>query len=369
MSDLNLTAPICTALRHLRPDIKAMAAYTPGEQVRDCIKLNTNECATGPSPAVWTTLANLPRGSDGLRQYPDPSATGLREAAAALYDVTPDQVLAGNGSDDCLTILYRAFLTPGDRVACPWPTYGLYDTLAALQGVEIVHVDYRITPQAWELPEALARQGAKMVLVANPNNPSATLTAVDELRRLAERVDGILVIDEAYNDFAPAGSSMIPYLASHPNVVVLKTFSKSYSLAGARLGLLFGHADLVAELGKVKDSYNVNYITQQLGIVALNDRDHHRDLVRSTIVERQRLERGLAEFGWSWPASAGNFLLCEVGARAGELYLGLKARGLLVRYWDRPGLNTKLRITVGLPAHTDQLLVHLRDLLNRTASC
>lgn len=339
-----------------------MAAYTPGEQVRDCIKLNTNECAAGPSPAVWEVLAKLPKGADSLRLYPDPTVTGLREAAASLYGVNADQVLAGNGSDDCLTILYRAFLAAGDRVACPWPTYGLYDTLASLQGVEIAHVDYRITAQTWELPEALARQGAKLVLVANPNNPSATLTPVDQLRRLAERVDGILVVDEAYVDFAPPGSSMLPHLASHPNLVVLRTFSKSYALAGARLGLLFGHAQLVAELGKVKDSYNVNYVTQQLGIAALNDRDHLRELVRSTVAERQRLEQGLARFGWTWPQSAGNFLLCEVGARAQELYLGLKARGVLVRFWNRPGLNTKLRITVGLPAHTDLLLKHLTDL-------
>ena len=339
-----------------------MAGYTPGEQVRDCIKLNTNECAWGPSPAVWRALAALPKGEDSLRLYPDPVALGLREAAAALYGVSPDQVLAGNGSDDCLTVLYRAFLGAGDRVACPWPTYGLYDTLAALQGIEIVHVDYRVSATAWELPEALGRQGAKLVLVANPNNPSATLTPAAELRRLADRLDGILVVDEAYVDFAPSGSSLLPYLDQHPNLVVLRTFSKSYSLAGARLGLLFAQAPLINELMKVKDSYNVNYLSQQLGIAALNDRDYHRDLVRNTLAERQRLERELAAFGWTWPASAGNFLLCEVGPRAAELYQGLKQRGVLVRYWNRPGLATKLRITVGLPAQTDLLLAHLREL-------
>ena len=362
MSD-PLPAATCTALRHLRPDIRAMAAYTPGEQVRDCIKLNTNECATGPSPAVWAALSNLPKGSDSLRLYPDPTASGLRAVAATCFDVAPEQVLVGNGSDDCLTIIYRAFLKPGERVAYPWPTYGLYDTLAALQGAEAVHVDYRITNMNWELPEALARQNAKLLIVANPNNPSATLTPVDELRRLAERHDGIVVVDEAYVDFAPTGSSLLPHLASHPNLIVLRTFSKSYSLAGARLGLLFAHPQIVNELTKVKDSYNVNYMTQQVGIAALQDRDHHRNLVRATVAERQRLEQGLARFGWTWPQSAGNFLLCEVGARAEELYLGLKARGLLVRFWNKPGLNTKLRITVGLPAHTDLLLKHLAELI------
>jgi histidinol-phosphate aminotransferase len=241
-------------------------------------------------------------------------------------------------------------------------TYGLYDTLASLQGVEIVHVDYRITAKTWELPESLSRQGAKLVLVANPNNPSATFSPVDELRWLADRIDGILVVDEAYIDFAPAGSSMIPHLAQHPNLVVLRTFSKSYSLAGARLGLLFADAALVAELSKVKDSYNVNHLTQHLGIAALNDRDYHRELVRKTLTERKRMEDGLAALGWTWPASAGNFLLCEVGPRAPELYAALKARGLLVRYWSKPGLASKLRITVGKPEHTDLLLKHLKDL-------
>ena len=363
-SQPNSTAHVtCTALRHLRPDIRAMAAYTPGEQVRDCIKLNTNECATGPSPAVWAALSNLPKGSDSLRLYPDPTSTGLREVAASCFDVAAEQVLVGNGSDDCLTVIYRAFLTKGDRVAYPWPTYGLYDTLAALQGIEVAHVDYRITETTWELPEALARQGAKLLIVANPNNPSATLTPVDELRRLADRHDGIMVVDEAYIDFAPSGSSLLPHLDQHPNLIVLRTFSKSYSLAGARLGLLFANAQIVAELTKVKDSYNVNYMSQQVGIAALNDRDHHRNLVRATIAERQRMEHGLARLGWTWPQSAGNFILCEVGHRAQELYLGLKARGILVRWWNKPELNTKLRITVGLPEHTDLLLRHLTELV------
>jgi histidinol-phosphate aminotransferase len=354
-------APTGMALRHLRRDVVAMSGYTPGEQVRDCIKLNTNECAWGPSPRTRAVLAQA--GDDQLRLYPDPVFRQLRAAAAARYDVAPEQVLAGNGSDDCLTIIYRAFLSPGDLVASPWPTYGLYDTLAALQGVEMIHLDYKVEAQGWQLPRHLAKVGAKVVLVANPNNPSATLTPVDQLRQLAYELDGILVVDEAYVDFAPAGSSLLPHLASHPNVIVLRTFSKSYSLAGARLGLLFAHPALVAQLMKVKDSYNVNAITQALGTAALEDRDHHRALVQDTLRERARLEGALAELGWTWPPSAGNFLLCEVGERAGGLYRGLKDRGVLVRWWDRPLLSSKLRITVGRPEQTDLLLRHLRDLL------
>lgn len=344
------------AVRHLRRDIRAMSGYTPGEQVVDCIKLNTNESAWPPSPRVHEAL-RLP--DDALRKYPDPRAKRLREIAAATYGVSPDMVLAGNGSDDCLTIIYRAILGPGDRVACPWPTYGLYDDLAAIQGAPIEHVDWA---KDWALPAVLPRLGAKLVLLANPNNPSGTVVPVEQLRRLADALDGILVVDEAYVDFCPGGS-ILPHLGQHPNVIVLRTFSKSYSLAGARLGLLFAAPALVAEFMKVKDSYNVNALTQAVGIAALEDRDHHRELVRRTLAERARLERELAALGWTWPASGANFLLCQVGERAGALYRGLKDRGLLVRWWDRPGLNDKLRITVGTPEQTNLLLQHLRGLL------
>jgi histidinol-phosphate aminotransferase len=142
---------------------------------------------------------------------------------------------------------------------------------------------------------------------------------------------------------------------------VLRTFSKSYSLAGARLGLLFAHDQLVEQLVKVKDSYNVNAITQALGAAAIQDLAYHRDLVSKTLTERARLEKGVAALGWTWPPSAGNFLLCQVGERAGALYRTLKSRGILVRWWDRPELRTSLRITVGRPEQTDALLAALRD--------
>jgi len=359
------TVPTSThvALKYLRRDVLAMAAYTPGEQVNSCVKLNTNECPYPPSPAVLAVLGDI--AADRLRLYPDPLSRELREIAGEAFGVAADQVLAGNGSDDCLTIIYRAFLQAGDRVACPWPTYGLYETLATLQGVELAHVDYVISSGEWKLPSMLHRQAAKLVIVANPNNPSGTFTPVDQLRRLADQVDGIVVVDEAYADFAAAGgidASVIPHLDKHPNLLVIRTFSKSYSLAGARLGLLFGQAPLIAQLIKVKDSYNVNVISQALGIAALRDRATHLAQVRRTVIERQRLEQELAALGWTWATSAANFLLCEVGPRAGEIYRALKERGILVRWWDKPALATKLRITVGKPADDDLLLKHLREL-------
>ena len=346
----------------IRPDIRALRGYTPGEQVNDAIKLNTNESALPPSPAVLATLGRV--AADHLRLYPDPQATALREAAAARYGVRPEQVVAGNGSDDCLTILYRSHTVPGDRIACPWPTYGLYQTLAGIQGVELVTLPYRDTGPggAWTLPVDDLAGAGKLVLVANPNNPSGTMVDTDALARLAERHEGILVVDEAYIDFA-GGGSMLPLLDAPPNLGVLRTVSKSYSLAGARLGLLFAHADLCAEYRKVKDSYNVNALTQAIGIAALGDTAHHDELVARTLEGRTGLEHLATACGWRYAPSRANFLLCDVGERAEDIYRALKARGILVRWWDTDLLRHRLRITVGDAEANRRLDTALRELV------
>ena len=218
-----------SAIELIRADVRSMRGYTPGEQIGGAVKLNTNESAFSPSPRVRAVLAGI--ADDSLRLYPDPVSRKLRETAAALYGLAPEQVLAGNGSDDCLTILYRAFLSPGDEVRVPSPTYGLYDTLATLQGARLSSAPYRQVGRRWELPDELGARGAKMVIVANPNNPSATLASTDELRRLCARSQGVVVVDEAYVDFAlGAGGaasmlpSMLPFLGEHDNLVVLRTF-------------------------------------------------------------------------------------------------------------------------------------------------
>jgi histidinol-phosphate aminotransferase len=358
------TATVLDPLALVRPAIRAMQGYVPGEQVATAVKLNTNEGAYPPSPRVMATLAAI--ADESLRLYPDPVSRGLREAAAARYAVSVDQVLAGNGSDDCLTILYRTFLDDGDRVACPWPTYGLYDTLASIQGAVLATVPFRQSARRWELPaEALRKLRAKMIILANPNNPSATLVPVDELRRLADAAaDAIVVVDEAYVDFALAAgvdASILPYLDAHPNLVVLRSFSKSYSLAGARLGLMFASAELCAEMTKVKDSYNVNAITQAIGVAALRDRAHQDELLRRTLDERARLEAALAAMGATWPESGANFVLAEFGERAEAIYRALKDGGLLVRWWASSELRTKLRITVGRPDENERLIAALRE--------
>lgn len=363
---------LADAVGFVREDVQKMKAYAPGEQLKGCIKLNTNECAWGPAPAVLKAVCSVTE--DQLRLYPSPLCDKVRQAASEVFGVQPAQVLVGNGSDDCLTIIMRTFSQPGDSVACAWPTYSLYDTLASIQGVGIQHVDWSAQPDpalgeadgvpGWHLPiTGLLQTGARVVFIANPNNPSATRVPLPALEYLATHLKGILVVDEAYIDYALDGDGMaasfLGKLDAYPNVIILRTFSKSYSMAGARLGLMFAHVELINHMNKVKDSYNVNALTQLAGEAALLDRDYFRWLVGETIKQRKALEAACKGFGWTWPASDANFLLVEVGsaAKAGALYERCRDGGVLVRYWgSRPELATKLRVTVGTKESVDKFV-------------
>lgn len=344
--------------RFVRASVLAMDGYTPGEQVLDCVKLNTNEPAWPASPAVSHALSAIAAGT--LRVYPSPRADALRQKASEVFGVTPSMVVAGNGSDDLLTILVRTFVGEGETLAVPAPTYGLYDTLASIQGARIVHRPYGPN---WELPGDLAEQGAKLVFISSPNNPSATSADREGVLAVLRARSCIVVVDEAYADFA--GTSFIPLVHEHPNLVVIRTFSKSYSLAGARLGLLFASDALTTQLNKVKDSYNVNAITQAVGIAALSDQAYVAELVKKTLAERAFLETELGALGFSWPKSDANFLLVDVGGRerAQTIYRGLKERKILVRYWDAPRLAQSVRITVGTREQNTALVDGIRAIL------
>ena len=347
----------CPATALVRPAVQAMAGYVPGEQSPRAIKFNTNESPWPPAPGVRQLLSSID--PDVLRRYPDPTASALRRAAARVYRVAADRILVGNGSDDCLTVIYRSLLRPGDRVAVPHPTYGLYQTLAALQEARLITVPFA---DNWGLPDLLTAT-PRLILIANPNNPSGSLIPRAQLVALARSTEAVVVVDEAYVDFAGPGASVLPELESTPNLIVLRTFSKSYGLAGARLGLLFAHPDLITLFNKVKDSYNVNALSQAMGVAALRDRVYFRRTLADTLAGRRQLEEGLATLGWTWPPSAANFLLCRVGPRAGEIMRALRQRDLLVRWWDSPELREDLRINTGTPDENHHLLAALRALI------
>jgi len=344
---------------YVRAAVAAVAAYTPGEQPSDpaVIKLNTNENPYPPTARVRTAIAEACR---DLHLYPDPSARRLRELAAELYRVDPEGVVAGNGSDELLSILMRAVIDPGQSVAYPVPTYSLYDTLVALQAANAVRIPFG---DDFVLPAGLFAAPARMLIVCNPNSPSGTVTPVGRLDELArKRRDALVVIDEAYVDFAAETS--LDLVGRHPNVVVLRTMSKSYSLAGLRVGFALTRPGLAAQLAKVKDSYNLSRLAQAGAIAALDDQATmlaHAGRVRAT---RSRLTAALETLGFEVLPSQANFVLARRRGEALEaLADALKTRRILVRYFA--ALPDALRISIGSDEQIDRLIAALRAILAR----
>jgi len=332
-----------------------MHGYVPGEQPRDraVIKLNTNENPYPPSPTVARAIAAA--ATDDLRRYPDPGGTLLRETAARVYGVTPDEVLVGNGSDDLLSMLMRAFVGPGDVVVYPEPTYSLYESLVTIQEGRVLTVPF---PSDFSFPSALRAAEGRLMFICNPNSPSGTFTPLEVIADLAAGFDGVVVADEAYVDFASA--TALSLLAEHPNLVVLRTFSKSFSLAGMRIGLLFGHRDLLLEIGKVKDSYNVGRLALAAGVAALEDYAWMERNVARIIATRDRLQIALAERGYDVLPSTANFVLARrPGEDQAPVQERLRDAGVLVRHFATPRLADALRITVGTDPEIDQLLAAL----------
>jgi histidinol-phosphate aminotransferase len=345
--------------RFLRPNVRAMAGYTPGEQPRDevFVKLNTNENPYPPSPHVFAALRAVLDG-ERLRKYPDPLGTAFRQTAAHLHDVEPDNVLIGNGSDDLLTIVTRAFVPEGGLVVSPAPSYLLYRTLAEIQGARFQTVPFTAD---WRLPSPWPLREANLTFVANPNSPSGTLIPADELERLAGELKGALVIDEAYVDFADENALR---LARLPNVVVTRSLSKSYSLAGVRFGYAVASAELVGELVKVKDSYNCDVLSLAAAAAALQDEDHLRSTRARIVATRGRLSAALHELGFEVCPSQANFVWCRRADRPVKpLYEELKRRRILVRYMNYEGYGEGLRISVGTDEEIDRLLAELAQML------
>jgi histidinol-phosphate aminotransferase len=302
--------------RFIRPNIARMAGYVPGEQPQGggFIKLNTNENPYPPSPRVKAALTEAV--NDRLRLYPDPMATELCKVAARLHGVEPDMVMAGNGSDDLLTIVTRAFIGPGDPAAFPSPSYLLYATLVALQDGRSVVVPYS---SDWTLdPNALTIPGLKLFWLANPDSPSGTALTRDQLAELAGTLECPLVVDEAYADFADPRCHAVPLIRTHPNVIVTRSFSKGYSLAGIRLGYLVARSEIVTHLIKVKDSYNCDMLSLVAGVAGLLDQDYLMQTRSKILATRGRLTAALRMRGYTVPDSQSNFVWATGGRPARE---------------------------------------------------
>jgi histidinol-phosphate aminotransferase len=348
-------------MTYFRQNIDNLAAYVPGEQPAPntkVIKLNTNENPYPPSPQALQVLREL----DGelLRRYPQPMARAFQEAASQVLNLPTDWILVGNGSDDLLTMIMRACAEPGRRVVYPMPTYVLYRTLAQIQDAEVVEVPF---PEDYSLPiEQLIKVQGAVTFIASPNSPSGTSASIELLEELASQLSGILVIDEAYADFADFNA--LDLVKKYNNVIVLRTLSKGYSLAGLRLGFGIANPSLLSGLLKVKDSYNVDAIACAVGAAAILDQNHKISNAQKIKDSRTKMSESLQKLGFSVMPSQANFLLVQSpSGNAQSLYEILKERGILVRYFNQPFLVDKLRITIGTPEQNQTLIQILSDIL------
>jgi len=351
---------------HLRPCIRAMSGYTPGEQPRaeaPFIKLNTNENPYPPSPRVFEALRQALTG-DRLRRYPDPVGSDFRQTAGRVLGVDPDGIVIGNGSDDILTIVTRALVPEGGLIASPTPSYLLYRTLAQIQGARFETVPF--TPD-WDLPAPWPISGAHLTFLANPNSPSGTALTHQTLQRFVSGLGGPVVIDEAYADFAEENALGLlqvgPASRAGP-VIVSRTLSKSYALAGIRFGFAITDPRTARELVKVKDSYNCDVLSQVAATAALEDQDHFRALRGRVLATRERMHQALTALGFDCCPSQANFVWCRRADRPVKpIYEELKQRRILVRYMLYEGYGDGLRISVGTDAEIDQLLRELQAIV------
>lgn len=342
-----------------RDNISKIAGYVPGEQPQgmQLVKLNTNENPYPPSPKVIEAIKNFD--ASRLRLYSEPSAKIVREAAAKLFGVDPAQILCGNGSDDLLTIALRTFVGECDKCAFTDPSYSLYPVLADLQGARRLAVqldeNFGLPADAWK-----QAADAKLFLIARPNAPTGNSFPIENIRSICRNFKGIVWIDEAYVDFA--GDNCMALVNEFPNVVVSRTMSKSYSLAGIRLGIAVSSKENIFEMNKVKDSYNVDMIAQYVGAAALNDVEYMRQNAKKIRDTRDWLSAKLTSIGFKVLPSETNFIFAQPKHDASKIFADLKAHGFLVRYFNLPRISQYIRITIGKPEDMQAFLDCITEL-------
>ncbi len=345
--------------QYVRPEILAMEGYVPGEQPQewDVIKLNTNENPYPPSPAVTAAITRILQ--RGLQRYPDPLASEFRKKIGELLGFPPDWILCGNGSDDILTIITRTFVPPGGTVRFAYPGYLLYATLAEIQGAKTEPVLFR---RDWTLPAefALPTPDLRLVFLANPNSPSGTLVPPEEIAEWARKLRCPLVIDEAYADFADA--DCVALVRELENVIVVRSLSKSYALAGLRFGFAIARPELIDQMRKVKDSYNCDALSIAGATAAVSDRQWFETTRLRIVAGRQKLTAEMRRLGFEVPDSYANFTWnVHPQVKARTIYETLKSNGVLVRYMNFPGWGDGIRITVG----TDEQITVCVELIEK----
>lgn len=353
-----------------RDNIRTMEGYASGEQpdAPEIIKLNTNENPFPPGPAVAKALAEID--VSNLRRYPSATADRLRQLIANYHNQNPENIIVTNGGDELLRLAIATFVAETESIAVAEPGYSLYDVLAKTHGCSISKFDLQ---HNWCLPDNFASKlnesGAKICFLSNPQAPSGQLSPVTELQQLADDFNGVLVIDEAYVDFVDpeTGYNSVPLITEFDNVLILRTFSKGFSLAGLRIAYGLGAKSLIDPIQyKTKDSYNTDYIAQTLAAAAIENYQYASETWIYVRGQRKKLRTQLQQLGFSSNPSQSNFLLVTVAApfEAENIYQALKQKGILVRYFSLPRLQDKLRITVGTEEENQKLILALNEIIS-----
>lgn len=339
--------------------VRRLEAYTPGEQpkAKNVVKLNTNENPYPPSPKCAAVLKGFDL--DRLRRYPDPVFTALRARLAKIWKTTPERIFVGNGSDEILTLAAKAFVEDNEIIGSLDPSYSLYKTLAAIRNVPFTPTSLKAN-FTWD---GKIKGSPALFLLTNPNAPTGVFTPLELIEKAEKHFKGVLLIDEAYADFAKTNAVPLATARANRNVIVMRTLSKSFSLAGLRLGYCIGPEDLIAALYKVKDSYNVDAVAQSVALAALNDLKWMRANVAKVRRTRTRVAKELTRRGWDVLPSESNFLFARPAHRpAAEIFEALRTQNIFVRYFRGPRTGDRLRITIGTEEEMDVLLNALKKI-------
>lgn len=342
-------------------NVRKVVPYTPGEQPdrENTVKLNTNECPYPPAPGVRKVLESMDYTK--LRLYPDPKITGLTQCLADRYQVDPERIFVGVGSDDVLAMAFLTFFQSDKPILFPDITYSFYDVWA-----DLYRIPYRTCPLDENfrmVKEDYYRENGGIIF-PNPNAPTSILEPLDTVEDILIHNPGVVVIvDEAYIDFG--GVSCLPLLEKYDNLLVVQTFSKSRAMAGARIGFAIGSPEMIRYLNDVKfsfNSYTVNYPSQLIGMESVKDEEYFRGTAEKIVRTRERTEKKLRELGFSFPDSRANFLfVTHKDISAEELFTALKEQNIYVRYWKKPRISDYLRISIGTDREMDILIEFLKE--------
>ncbi len=348
-------------MRYVRDNIASACGYVPGFQPGiDAVKLNTNENPYPPSEKVLDAIRSIT--PDQLRRYPQPMGDDFRKAAAEVLDLKPENIICTNGGDDLLTICLRAFCDNHSSVTWPGPTYSLYPVLAKLQNCTYEEIPFE--KDNARFGDKLIETDASLVIICNPNAPTGSFIEPEKIEEIANKLQGksAVVVDEAYADFAY--DNCLKLIEKCENIIILRSMSKGYSLAGIRFGFGIAQKQMIEQLMKVKDSYNVDAVAIKAAAAAITDREYFISNVEKILEQREKITAELGKLGFTVNKSNTNFVLAQ-NQNAREIYEKLTEKNIYVRYFDIDGLKDKLRITIGTEEQNKVLIDGIADITGK----